>query len=62
MAMPTLRVRSGSNRSVCLSLPGDIVDRLNAIAERESRSLSGQVLYYVKCCLKEEEDAGSDAG
>jgi len=62
MAMSALRVRAGNNRTVCLKLPIDLVDRLITLAEQESRSLSGQVMYIVKLYFREEDNSGNDAG
>ena len=60
--MSALRVRAGNNRTVCLKLPIDLVDRLITLAEQESRSLSGQVMYIVKLYFREEDNSGNDAG
>jgi len=54
-----MRLPNGKNQQVSLKLPAEIVEALHAIADRESRSLSGQVLHYVKRCLREDAD---DAG
>jgi len=62
MAMSPLRARNGANRAVCLKLPTDLVDRLNALAEQESRSLSGQVAHILKGYFREVDNAGNDAG
>ena len=57
--MSSMRLPNGKNQQVSLKLPAEIVEALHAIADRESRSLSGQVLHYVKRCLREDAD---DAG
>ena len=61
MAVPEMS-QHRSNRAVMLRLPIDVVAQLQTIADREDRSLSGQILHIVKRYFKEQENAGNDAG
>ncbi len=50
-----------ARRAVWVRWPPEIMAALEAIAEKETRSLSEQILHYVKRCLREDEHAGNNA-
>jgi hypothetical protein len=54
--MPAVRQKCPNDR-VLLRIPKGIADLLRATAEKESRTLSGQVLHYLKQAMRMEKEA-----
>ena len=40
--------------AISLSIPGDVVDQVRQLAEKDSRSLSAMVTILLRKCLSEE--------
>jgi hypothetical protein len=51
-----LRAPAGNNTGICIKLPTDMVVNLRATADRESRSLSGQIAYYLRQVMVEKPE------
>lgn len=49
------RVRLRGKRAVNFEMPADLHEKLVAQAEKETRSVGGQIVHYLKAALSQEE-------
>lgn len=51
-----------SDPSLVVRLPADLKQRLRCEAKKESRTLTGQVVYLLRQSLPEEDEKATEAG
>ena len=55
--MPVLRMRNKNNKHLGIEIDPELHFKLHYIARFEGRSANGQILYLIRKCIREFEDA-----
>ena len=55
--MPVLRMRNKNNKHLGIEIDPELHFKLHYIARFEGRSVNGQILYLIRKCIREFEDA-----